>query len=51
MDPYLLWTFALREVVSRHPRKLTEDEFYVRFGRGDHRIFNWIEHTIRKMVR
>jgi hypothetical protein len=50
MDPCLLWTLALREVAGRDPRTLTEDEFYVRFGNGSHRIFNWIERMIRTMA-
>ena len=51
MDAYLLWTFAFRQIANRDPRKLTEDEFYVHFGRGNHGIFNWVEHTIRNIVR
>jgi hypothetical protein len=50
MDAYLLWTFTFRQIANRDPKKLTEDEFYMRFGHGNHRIFNFLEHTIRNIV-
>ncbi|WP_157929537.1 hypothetical protein [Phyllobacterium zundukense] len=42
MDTYLVWALAHQQIAGRHPRKLTEDEFYTQFGFGSGSFRKWI---------
>lgn len=50
MDTYLVWALAHRQIIGRYPRKLTEDEFYERFGCGHGPFRRWIGRATRLMA-